>query len=159
MADEAAVMLRIGVLAIQGAFFEHRASLLRAKNTLTSKVPVKLEILDVRDPEQLNDLDGLILPGGESTTMSIFLKSNNFEEVLKEWVKSRGQDRLVWGTCAGLILLSNEIDGQKLGGQTKVSSCVLHLLVFVNCRIPPTSLKYARQPETHLSRTFNMHTC
>ena len=121
MADEVVVSLRVGVLAIQGAFFEHRASLLRAQQTLKSKKSLELEIFDIREPEQLQDLDGLILPGGESTTMSIFLKSNNFEEVLKEWIKSRDRNQMVWGTCAGLILLSNEIDGQKSGGQTKVS--------------------------------------
>lgn len=122
MAEKEELTLRIGVLAIQGAFFEHRASLLRAKKALSCEILVELEILDIRIPEQLNGLDGLILPGGESTTMSIFLKSNNFEEVLKEWVRSRVNNRVVWGTCAGLILLSNEIEGQKIGGQTKVSA-------------------------------------
>ena len=112
--------LRIGVLAIQGAFFEHRAALFKAlKNSPFSK-DVDVEVKDIREPEQLAGLHGLILPGGESTTMSLFLQSGNFEDVLKEWVASKDKPKVVWGTCAGMILLSNAIEAQKEGGQTKV---------------------------------------
>ena len=113
--------LRIGVLAIQGAFFEHRAALLKALNNSLFSKDVDLEVSDVREPEQLSDLDGLILPGGESTTMSLFLQSSNFEGMLKEWVASKEKPKVIWGTCAGLILLSNDIEAQKEGGQSKVS--------------------------------------
>jgi len=119
MADTRA-QLRIGVLAIQGAFFEHRAALLKALNNSTFSKDVDIEVKDVREPEQLSDLHGLILPGGESTTMSLFLKSSNFEDVLKEWVASKQKPKVVWGTCAGLILLSNGIENQKEGGQSKI---------------------------------------
>lgn len=112
--------LRIGVLAIQGAFFEHRAALLKAAKSSTFSKSIDVEVLDVREAHQLSDLDGLILPGGESTTMSLFLQSSNFEDVLKDWVASKEKPRVVWGTCAGLILLSNDIEGQKEGGQSKV---------------------------------------
>ena len=112
--------LRIGVLAIQGAFFEHRAALLKALNKSSFNKDVDLEVSDVKEPEQLSDLDGLILPGGESTTMSLFLQSSNFEDVLKEWVASKEKPKVIWGTCAGLILLSNDIEAQKEGGQSKV---------------------------------------
>ena len=120
--------LRIGVLAIQGAFFEHRAALLKAAKNSTFSKSVDVEVIDVREPDQLSDLDGLILPGGESTTMSLFLQSSNFENVLQEWVASKEKPKVVWGTCAGLILLSNGIEAQKEGGQSKVES---HLLAFV----------------------------
>jgi len=119
MADTRA-QLSIGVLAIQGAFFEHRAALLKALNNSTFSKDVDIEVRDVREPEHLSDLHGLILPGGESTTMSLFLKSSNFEDVLKEWVASSHKPKVVWGTCAGLILLSNGIENQKEGGQSKV---------------------------------------
>lgn len=112
--------LRIGVLAIQGAFFEHRAALLKALNNSPFHKDVDLEVIDIREPEQLSGLHGLILPGGESTTMSLFLQSNNFHDVLREWVAAKETPRVVWGTCAGLILLSNAIEAQKEGGQSKV---------------------------------------
>lgn len=112
--------LRIGVLAIQGAFFEHRAALFKAlKNSPFSK-DVDVEVKDIREPEQLAGLHGLILPGGESTTMSLFLQSGKFEDVLKEWVASKDKPKVVWGTCAGMILLSNAIEAQKEGGQKKI---------------------------------------
>lgn len=119
--SETRVKIRIGVLAIQGAFFEHRAALLKAANDLTLSKETEIEVVDVREPDQLIELNGLILPGGESTTMSLFLQASNFEEVLKEWVAAKENQRVVWGTCAGLILLSNDIEGQKEGGQSKVS--------------------------------------
>lgn len=117
---ESRTELRIGVLAIQGAFFEHRAALLKALNNSPFHKDVDLEVIDIREPEQLSGLHGLILPGGESTTMSLFLQSNNFHDVLREWVAAKETPRVVWGTCAGLILLSNAIEAQKEGGQSKV---------------------------------------
>ena len=118
--SETRKQLRIGVLAIQGAFFEHRAALLKAAKNSTFSKDIEVEVLDIREPDHLLELDGLILPGGESTTMSLFLQSSNFEEVLKEWVASKDKPKVVWGTCAGLILLSNDIEAQKEGGQSKV---------------------------------------
>lgn len=120
--SETRARLQIGVLAIQGAFFEHRAALLKAAKSSTFSKSIEVEVSDVREPHQLSDLDGLILPGGESTTMSLFLQSSNFEDVLKEWVASKEKPKVVWGTCAGLILLSNDIEAQKEGGQSKVET-------------------------------------
>lgn len=118
--DDPKFKLRIGVLAIQGAFFEHKAALIRASNNSSLLKDFDLEIRDVREPEQLLDLSGLILPGGESTTMSLFMQSSNFEDVLKQWIASKENPRVVWGTCAGMVLLSNDIKGEKEGGQSKV---------------------------------------
>lgn len=84
----------------------------------------EVEVADVRKPSQLADLDGLIIPGGESTTLSVFLRKNNFEEALKAWIFNEEKPGVVWGTCAGLILLSEEVAGQKQGGQITVSSLV-----------------------------------
>lgn len=123
--SETRKQLRIGVLAIQGAFFEHRAALLKAAKNSTFSKDIEVEVVDIREPDQLLELDGLILPGGESTTMSLFLQSSNFEEVLKEWVASKEKPKVVWGTCAGLILLSNDIEAQKEGGQSKVFADLL----------------------------------
>lgn len=82
----------------------------------------EIEVVDVRKPSQLADLDGLIIPGGESTTLSVFLRKNNFEEELKAWMFNEDKPGVVWGTCAGLILMSEDVAGQKQGGQITVSS-------------------------------------
>lgn len=109
--------INIGVMAIQGAFSEHKIALTQAARKYLD-TSVVLNLIEVREVDNLQGLDGLIIPGGESTTMSIFLESNGFTNVLRKWVKD--ENRIVWGTCAGLILMSNEIEGQKQGGQAQV---------------------------------------
>ena len=86
---------RIGVLAIQGDYAAHAEAL-----TESGAEPV-----EVRKPDQLAALDGLILPGGESTTMLKFLERRGFFEALEEFAKSK----TVFGTCAGAILLAREV--------------------------------------------------
>lgn len=86
-------MSKIGVLALQGDFAEH-AAVLRRLGAI---------VVEVRLPEQLAALDGLIIPGGESTTISRLL--HRWE--LLEPVRMRARDGLaVWGTCAGAILMA-----------------------------------------------------
>ncbi len=86
---------RIGVLAIQGDYSAH-AEALRESGA---------EPVEVRKPEQLAGLDGLILPGGESTTMLKFLEKRHFFDRLVEFSASKP----VFGTCAGAILLAREV--------------------------------------------------
>lgn len=86
---------RIGVLAIQGDYAAHAEALAEAS----------AEPVEVRNPEELETLDGLILPGGESTTMLKFLERRHFFDALKNYVKKRP----VFGTCAGAILLAREV--------------------------------------------------
>ena len=86
---------RIGVLAIQGDYAAHAEAL-----TESGAEPV-----EVRKPDELADLDGLILPGGESTTMLRFLQKRHFFETLEEFCGSKP----VFGTCAGAILLAREV--------------------------------------------------
>lgn len=87
--------MRIGVLALQGAFAEHVYSLQRAFETIKTEDEHslnprdKLDVVEVRTPEQLKDLDGLVLPGGESTTASKFLARAGFEQKLRDWVRGR----------------------------------------------------------------------
>ncbi len=111
----------VGVLCIQGAFLEHITLLQKISDAITKRNDFIVKVVDVRRPDQLSGLDGLIIPGGESTTLSIFLKKNNFEEALKSWAFDEKRPGVVWGTCAGLILLSDEVAGQKQGGQATVS--------------------------------------
>lgn len=92
---EERVIPRIGVLAIQGDYAAHAAALGEAGAT-----PV-----EVRKPEELDGLDGLILPGGESTTMLKFLESRGLFRALGEFCGTKP----VFGTCAGAILLAREV--------------------------------------------------
>lgn len=105
----------VGVLCIQGAFIEHIRKLEEIKERKKSEF--SLMIREIRKSEQLDELDGLIIPGGESTTLSVFLSKDEFNEHLKKWMST---NVVIWGTCAGLILLSDKLQGQKIGGQVKV---------------------------------------
>jgi pyridoxal 5'-phosphate synthase pdxT subunit len=80
---------RIGVLALQGNFREHAAVLRR----------LGAEPLEVRKPEQLEGLDGLIIPGGESTAITRLIRIYGLEDAI------RGFEAPIFGTCAGMILL------------------------------------------------------
>lgn len=86
---------RIGVLAIQGDYAAHAQALEESG----------AEPVEVRNPDELEGLDGLILPGGESTTMLKFLERRRFFDVLKDFAARRP----VFGTCAGAILLAREV--------------------------------------------------
>ncbi|SDY36031.1 pyridoxal 5'-phosphate synthase glutaminase subunit PdxT [Thermoactinomyces sp. DSM 45892] len=89
--------MKIGVLALQGAVREHLH--------LLEKVGV--EAIAVKKQEQLQDLDGLIFPGGESTTMGKLIRKYNLLEPIRDFHR---QGKPLFGTCAGLILLANEIE-------------------------------------------------
>lgn len=90
--------MRIGVLALQGAFREH----VQALSLLG------VEATEVRLPRDLAGIDGLILPGGESTTMTNLMTSYGFWEPLKS---AHAAGLAIWGTCAGAILLASEVAG------------------------------------------------
>ncbi len=86
--------MKIGVLALQGDFAEHVAMLQR----------LKVDAEEVRLPEHLKGLDGLIIPGGESTTIGKLAMDYGLIEPLREF----GQRHAIWGTCAGAIFLSKD---------------------------------------------------
>lgn len=89
--------MKIGVLALQGGVIEH-ISHLKALNCQT---------VEVRKPEELDDLDGIILPGGESTTIGKLMRKAGIFNKLKEKILNGFP---VWGTCAGMILLAKKIE-------------------------------------------------
>ncbi|MEM2963261.1 MAG: pyridoxal 5'-phosphate synthase glutaminase subunit PdxT [Candidatus Anstonellales archaeon] len=91
---------RIGVLSFHGDVAEHKVSLLEAGK----KEKIDLHIVDVRNREDLIDLDGLIIPGGESTTISKLISSQDMWEDIKKI-------RKIFGTCAGAILLAKKVNG------------------------------------------------
>ena len=86
--------MKIGVLALQGDFAEHLAMLGR----------MGVEASSVRLPGQLDDLDGLIIPGGESTTIGKLAEDFGLIEPLQHF----GKEKAIWGTCAGAIFLSRD---------------------------------------------------
>lgn len=86
--------IKVGVLALQGSFLEHQDMLNR----------IGVEVREVRLPEHLENLDGLILPGGESTTIGKLAVDFGLLEPLRDF----GKEKPVWGTCAGAILLSKD---------------------------------------------------
>jgi len=86
--------MQIGVLALQGDFAEHEVMLKR----------LGVQVVEVRLPEQLDGLSGLIIPGGESTTIAKLSMSYGLMEPLRQF----GQEKAIWGTCAGAIFMSTD---------------------------------------------------
>ncbi|GEL08508.1 pyridoxal 5'-phosphate synthase glutaminase subunit PdxT [Salisediminibacterium halotolerans] len=93
-------MIRIGVLALQGAVNEH-VNALRAAD---------VETVIVKKAEQLNDIDGLVFPGGESTTMRRLIDKYAFFEPLKQFAAA---GKPIFGTCAGAILMAGDLAGEE----------------------------------------------
>lgn len=92
-------MKRVGVLALQGDFAEHIAMLRR----------LEVDAREVRLPAELEGLDGLIIPGGESTTIGKLAMDFGLMEPLRRF----GAKKAMWGTCAGAILLSKDIQREQ----------------------------------------------
>ena len=93
-------MATIGVLAIQGDFLEHRQVLQR----------LGVDSKEIRLPGQFDGVDGLIIPGGESTTIVQLIDIFDFREALTERVRS---GMPVWGTCAGMIVLADRLNDRR----------------------------------------------
>jgi 5'-phosphate synthase pdxT subunit len=93
--------MKIGVLALQGDFDAHRRRL----------EELGAEVVLVKKPEQLDEIDGLVIPGGESGTFLKLLGEAGFEK-LKQFARTKP----TFGTCAGAILLASEVDNPKQAG-------------------------------------------
>ncbi|WP_342548060.1 pyridoxal 5'-phosphate synthase glutaminase subunit PdxT [Paenibacillus sp. FSL P2-0089] len=94
--------MRIGVLALQGAVTEHIVSI---EKTGAQGLPIKRV-------EELDGVDGLIIPGGESTTIGKLMRKYGFIEAVREFA---GQGKPIFGTCAGMIVLAKRIAGDEAG--------------------------------------------
>jgi 5'-phosphate synthase pdxT subunit len=92
--------VKIGILAVQGDFGAHAAMLAR----------LNVESVEVRTPAGLEGCDGLILPGGESTTQLQFLQEEGLAEAIEKFAKQGGA---IFGTCAGAILLATDVENPK----------------------------------------------
>jgi 5'-phosphate synthase pdxT subunit len=88
--------VKIGILAVQGDFDAHTRML----------ASMGVETVEVRNPGDLADCDALILPGGESTTQLQFLKEEGLEDAIRKFA---AEDKAIFGTCAGAILLATEV--------------------------------------------------
>jgi 5'-phosphate synthase pdxT subunit len=91
--------MKIGVLALQGAVAEHVRLINKAGG----------EGVIVKKTEQLNEIDGIIIPGGESTTIGKLMRTFNFMDELRAFSQ---QGKPIFGTCAGLIVIAKEISGE-----------------------------------------------
>lgn len=95
------IKMKIGILGFQGAVIEHQRHIEKIGH----------EAIIVRYPEQLAELDGMILPGGESTTIGKLLNRTGMMEPLRERIR---EGLPVWGTCAGMILLAKELENDSV---------------------------------------------
>ena len=97
-------MIKVGVIGVQGAVSEHMEATKRAMERMN----INGEALWVKKPERLREVNAIIIPGGESTTISRLMVKNGLFDV----VKKLGEEGLpIMGTCAGLIMLSKEVIG------------------------------------------------
>lgn len=109
----------IGVLALQGSFKEHIAMLAKC-GCECREIRTRADLLAL-------DLAGIIIPGGESSVISGLLEKFDMMRTLRDRI--HGEERLpVWGTCAGMILMCDRIEGQCSGGQSSVGGldCTVH---------------------------------
>jgi len=126
----------VGILALQGAFEEHEASF----GQLSEGLRTQFQLVRVNKAKQLDECDSLVIPGGESTTMKIIGNDNSdsFFTTLKNYVHGgegcdgrKREARPVWGTCAGCILLSDDVcnsanssdEPSKYGEQSAAKRC------------------------------------
>jgi 5'-phosphate synthase pdxT subunit len=92
--------LRVGVLALQGSFREHMAILKQLPG---------VEVIEVRTQEELESVAGLVIPGGESTTMALVAERGGLMPHLQAFARA---GKPIWGTCAGMIFLAEHAEGE-----------------------------------------------
>jgi pyridoxal 5'-phosphate synthase pdxT subunit len=103
LVESRSMSLRIGVVSIQGDFEKHQEALERCKiRGLTTK--------QVRTPENLAEVDRVILPGGESTAVGLLMERYGLGDALKQ---AAAQGMPMWGTCMGMILMAKAVEGRK----------------------------------------------
>ncbi len=128
---------RVGVLAFQGDVIEHKRALAEAGK----KLGIELGVVEVRKKNELASLDGLVIPGGESTTISKLIWMEGMEDGI-------GKIRKIFGTCAGAILLAKKVNGAE-DGQKFLS--LMNIEVSRNAYGPQTE-SFEREIETKLGK-------
>ncbi|MFH1784859.1 MAG: pyridoxal 5'-phosphate synthase glutaminase subunit PdxT [Candidatus Micrarchaeota archaeon] len=99
--------MKIGILALQGGVIEH----INATNQAAKNLGINCEIIEARTKEQLQDLDGLIIPGGESTVLQKLCEREHIFDQIKH-------TKAIFGTCAGAILLAKKINNREAEQKT-----------------------------------------
>jgi len=127
-------VIRIGVLALQGAVQEHVIATRRAFDSLG----IKGEVTRVKLPRNLEHVDALIIPGGESTVIGRLAERSGLLERIRE--RATDQNLAIMGTCAGMVLLAKEVDERHVG---EVSQPLLRLM-----DISVTRNAFGRQKES-----------
>ncbi|MHA2272714.1 MAG: pyridoxal 5'-phosphate synthase glutaminase subunit PdxT [Candidatus Hodarchaeales archaeon] len=131
--------LRLGILALQGDVSEHVTHL----NAAAKSRDYSLEINKIKKPSQLAGLNGLVIPGGESTTMACLIngETKNGTSPLKSRIQEMANDGLpIFGVCAGAILLANTILNRPSDGKQQVILNLLEATILRNA--------YGRQKES-----------
>ena len=138
--------MKIGILALQGDYEKHSQVL----------IELGLDYTFIRYPEELKKLDGLIIPGGESTTLTSLMQKNSFHKTIQTFA----EDKPILGTCAGMIMMSKkvkhrlvnplgiiniEVDRNAYGRQ--VYSFVDELLVRLNAHTEKIRATFIRAPK------------
>src|SRR5437588_2650208 len=93
---------RVGVVAIQGDYAKHTEAIARADSSI--------EIIEVRTPDELAEVERVIVPGGESTTVGLLMERYGLGDALK---RAAQEGMPMWGTCMGMIMMSKEVVGLK----------------------------------------------
>jgi pyridoxal 5'-phosphate synthase pdxT subunit len=112
VAPRGARLMRIGVLALQGDFAMHARALAKCRSAGAAASRngahdrPDIDVVEIRKPEQLEDIDGLIMPGGESTTLLKLMDAWGFVPALE---KFHAAGKPIFGTCAGLILAARDV--------------------------------------------------
>jgi 5'-phosphate synthase pdxT subunit len=104
--------MKIGIIAYQGSFEEHALAVNRASKSISKEV----NILGIKKVSDLKEVDGIIIPGGESTTIGILASKLGILEPLRDYIKS---GLPVLGTCAGAIMLAKEVSDAKVGKKSQ----------------------------------------
>ncbi|KAK6457829.1 PdxT/SNO family [Scheffersomyces xylosifermentans] len=104
----------LGVLALQGAFREHLEYFRKVIESHPQEYSqYNFRFIEVKTEEQLNSCDSLVIPGGESTSISLIAERTHLLQPLMDFVKN--EQKSIWGTCAGLIFLSKQLKNGKVG--------------------------------------------
>ena len=129
--------INIGVLAIQGDVLEH----VEMMDEVLANKNIKSKTIWVKRPDQLDNLDGLIIPGGESTVMSRMVDEKRFGEKLIQKIQAKVKDGMaIFGTCAGTIMLSKTSADNVVKGFTQTILELMDIDVIRN--------KYGRQQDS-----------
>lgn len=107
--------MHIGILSVQGAFLEHELSLKKA----SKKLDFEADIHRVKSSQDISNLDGLVIPGGESSTISRLIKRFDMSQMI---IEKADEGMHILGTCAGSILMASEGDGAVQKSDTSLLS-------------------------------------